>query len=135
MQNTTAPNSQSRLGDLLVQKKLISQGQLDRALAEQKVVRKRLGEVLLSTRAITREQLEKVLTEQRFRRVPGQVTGEAHTPIAEIAEQIFAARTITQIEQELLMSILLSEEDLGYEEQQLIERLFDGVRTGWIRVI
>jgi hypothetical protein len=124
------------LGALLIEKNLISTGQLERALAEQRVVNKRLGEVLLGTKVISRQQLQEVLSEQQALRTndPSQVK-QAQSSIKEIVEQVFSTRTISTIEQELLMSILLSENTLGFDEQRLIEDLFAKVQSGWIRVI
>lgn len=135
MSNDRHP-AQLPLGELLVQKKLISSGQLERALIEQKVVNKRLGEVLLDTRVITRQQLQDVLKEQQaLRDDPEQSGGTASSTLQEIVEHVLQSRTITAIEQELLMSILLSEDDIRFDERQLIQELFEKIQTGWIRVI
>jgi hypothetical protein len=123
------------LGDLLVQKKLISSGQLERALVEQKIVNKRLGEVLLDTRVITRQQLQEVLTEQQALRNDAPDLQGSQSSLKEIVNHVLTSRTISLVEQELLMSILLSEETLRFEERQMIQQLFDKIQTGWIRVI
>ncbi len=124
------------LGELLVQKKLISQGQLERALMEQKIVNKRLGEVLLDTRVITRQQLQDVLKEQQaIRDEPTEGSGTSQSSLQEIVENVMNTRTISAVEQEILMSILLSEDSLRFDVRQLIEELFEKIQTGWIRVV
>jgi hypothetical protein len=123
------------LGELLVQKRLISSGQLERALAEQKIVNKRLGEVLLDTRVLTRQQLQDVLTEQQALRTDFKQPQPAHSSLREIVDHVLTTRMISLVEQELLMSILLSEETLRFEERRMIQELFDKVQNGWIRVI
>ena len=57
-------NQNIKLGDLLIQKGWIAQGQLEQALAEQKVSREFLGEILLKNHSITEEQLAIALSEQ-----------------------------------------------------------------------
>ncbi len=54
--------SQKRLGELLVEKGMISQEELDKALENQQIM---LGEVLLKHNYISKEQLEKALKQQR----------------------------------------------------------------------
>jgi MSHA biogenesis protein MshE len=124
------------LGELLVQKKLISPGQLERALMEQKIVNKRLGEVLLDTRVISRQQLQDVLKEQQtIREETDDSNASLQSSLQEIIDHVLSTRTISAVEQELLMSILLSEDSLRFDERQLIQQLFDKVQTGWIRVV
>jgi hypothetical protein len=135
MPTTTVQQAQMFLGELLVQKKLISSGQLDRALTEQKIVKKRLGEVLLNTKAISRQQLESVLMEQRLLSEDADQTYNTQSCVREILNQVFLTRRITLVEQELLMSILLSEENVGFEERNMIEQLLEKIRKGWIRVM
>jgi len=58
------PRKKVRLGDLLVQQKLISSEQLNQALAEQKKSGHKLGRVLIENGYVDEEQMLKVLSEQ-----------------------------------------------------------------------
>ncbi len=53
-----------RIGDLLVQHKLISEGQLNAALADQKTSGRKLGQVLIDNAYITEEQFLDFLSQQ-----------------------------------------------------------------------
>ncbi|WP_096607825.1 hypothetical protein [Calothrix sp. NIES-2100] len=52
-----------------------------------------------------------------------------------VLEHIFAIRRITRHDQHLLMSTLLSKEDLNEEERLQISRVFDALRRGLIKVV
>jgi hypothetical protein len=52
------------LGELLVERELISTDQLEHALAEQAQSGRRLGEIMVSTGLVSRERLTQVLLEQ-----------------------------------------------------------------------
>ena len=54
--------------------------------------------------------------------------------IEQYVEHIFATRQITRFTQELLMSALLSKKALSDSEQVYINRVFDGLRSGLIKV-
>src|SRR5262249_54329892 len=56
-------STRQRLGDVLLQRELITKEQLDEALARHRLGRRRLGEVLVSMGAITQEQLSWALSE------------------------------------------------------------------------
>ncbi|KGF72417.1 hypothetical protein DO97_08485 [Neosynechococcus sphagnicola sy1] len=60
--------NQSRLGELLIHRKLISTTQLEQALAQQHSCQKPLGELLVEMNFVSSEQLERVLAEQNFRK-------------------------------------------------------------------
>lgn len=53
-----------RLGDLLVQRQLISQAQLDQALKQQQATREFLGAILVKMKALSQEQLLTTLSHQ-----------------------------------------------------------------------
>ena len=55
---------QKKLGEILVEKKIITQAQLREALEEQKFTKRFLGETLVARKAVTEEQIAKVLSEQ-----------------------------------------------------------------------
>lgn len=54
--------------------------------------------------------------------------------IEQYIEHIFTTRQITRFNQELLMSALLSKKALSGSEQVSINRVFDGLRSGLIKV-
>jgi hypothetical protein len=59
----------------------------------------------------------------------GQIVLEA------VLQRIFSIRRITRQDQELLMSTLLSKEGLDENERTQITRVFDGLRSGFIKVV
>jgi len=65
-----------RLGDVLVQRGLITREQLDEALSRQRIGGRRLGELLLSMGAITQEQLSWALSEA------------LHIPFVELSDEV-----------------------------------------------
>jgi len=58
------PRKKVRLGDLLIDHKLISQAQLEQALAEQKKSGQKLGRVLINDGYVTEDQMLEALSEQ-----------------------------------------------------------------------
>jgi hypothetical protein len=52
-----------------------------------------------------------------------------------VLEHIFAIRRITRHDQQLLMSTLLSKEDLNEQERLQISRVFDALQRGLIKVV
>jgi len=65
-----------RLGDVLLQRELVTSQQLDEALARQRLTGRRLGEVLLSMGVITQEQLSWALSES------------LHIPFVELSDDV-----------------------------------------------
>jgi hypothetical protein len=57
------------------------------------------------------------------------------TTIDEVVERIFATRRITRTDQVRFMSALLSKDSLNKIEQEQINRVFDGLRNGLIKVV
>lgn len=70
----------SRIGDLLLQRGLITRTQLDDAIAEQKSSHRYLGEILVSRQLITERQLKQNLKWQSLLRNVCIVTAFALTP-------------------------------------------------------
>lgn len=70
-----------RLGELLVQKGLLTPPQLKQALATQQGTRQKLGELLIQQRVITRPQLTKALAEQFLKNLSVTVVLSASTVI------------------------------------------------------
>jgi hypothetical protein len=52
-----------------------------------------------------------------------------------LVERIFAFRQITRLDQRLLMSVLLSKEEITPSENTQINRIFEAVRAGRIQVV
>ncbi|GEM_PF-640017 len=55
--------------------------------------------------------------------------------IKETVERILASRRITRTDQQLLMAALLSKNSLSLEDQVQVNRIFDRLRIGLIRVV
>lgn len=55
--------------------------------------------------------------------------------VEEVIERIFALRRISRSDQQLLMSALLSKSSLSEKDQQQINRVFDALQKGSIRVV
>lgn len=55
--------------------------------------------------------------------------------LEKVLEHIFAIRRITRQDQQLLMSTLLSKEDLNEQERLQISRVFDALQRGLIKVV
>ena len=56
-------------------------------------------------------------------------------PIEELVDQILATRQISRTDQNRFMSALLAKNTLKKEDQLQINRVFDGLQTGLIRVV
>ncbi|MBD6615039.1 hypothetical protein FNW02_04020 [Komarekiella sp. 'clone 1'] len=52
-----------------------------------------------------------------------------------VLERVFTIRRITRQDQQLLMSTLLSKEDLNEEERLQISRVFDALQKGLLKVV
>jgi len=61
-------NKDFRLGDLLLESGLITEGQLGKAVAQQRTTGLQLGQILISQGLITSRQLSRTLTQQRWMR-------------------------------------------------------------------
>jgi hypothetical protein len=55
--------------------------------------------------------------------------------VEQIVEQMLAARQISRADQERFMSVLLSKRILTPAEQTQVNRVFDGLRTGRLKVV
>ncbi len=55
-------------------------------------------------------------------------------PVQQVAERIIYFRKITRIDQHLFMAAVLSKKSLSLEEQNLVEKIYQGLNRGWIRV-
>jgi len=61
MKNMSNKKLKKRVGDLLVETRIITQGQLEEALTEQKNSKKRLGDILIAKGFVTEQQMIEVL--------------------------------------------------------------------------
>lgn len=57
------------------------------------------------------------------------------TSLQQLVEQIFETRRITRGMQHTLMATILSKSLLSYEEQALVDRVFEALRRGILRVV
>ncbi|MBD1839871.1 hypothetical protein H6F78_02985 [Coleofasciculus sp. FACHB-64] len=55
--------------------------------------------------------------------------------VQQIVERIFVFRQISRTDQRLLMSIFLSQETLSEAEHLLINRVFDALKQGLLKVV
>jgi hypothetical protein len=53
----------------------------------------------------------------------------------ELINQILVSRRISRLEQQMLMSSLLSKDTIDGQEQNLIDQVFYGIRNGLVRVV
>jgi hypothetical protein len=63
---------------------------------------------------------------------------ECHTPMLSLEQtihRIFATRRITRLDQHLLMTIAHSIEAIAPQEQVLINRVFDALQRGALRIV
>lgn len=56
-------------------------------------------------------------------------------PIQELVDQILVSRQISRTDKNRFMSALLAKNTLNKEDQLQINRVFDGLQTGQIRVV
>jgi hypothetical protein len=57
------------------------------------------------------------------------------TAFDQVIDRIFASRRITRADQERFMSVLLAKKLLTEAEQKQVSRIFDGLRSGLIKVV
>jgi len=81
MLNLRSATEPSRLGDLLLQRNLISHEQLDSAIAEQRQSHQPLGEILVEHKLITRRQMHRSLKWQSIIRLAAVVTSFTLSPL------------------------------------------------------
>jgi len=66
--------------------------------------------------------------------MPG-TTVTSKTSVERIVERILKWKKITPIDQSLLMSALLSKDCISQQEKSQIDRLFDALNSGLLRVV
>ena len=57
------------------------------------------------------------------------------TPIEQVVKRIFESRQITRADQQMFMSVLLSKDSLNLADQKHVDRVFEALRQGRLRVI
>lgn len=63
---------------------------------------------------------------------------QAHLPessLEQVIKKIFTSYRITRADQQLFMKTLLSKDTLTPQEQEQIDRVFDALRRGLLRVV
>ncbi|CAD5929417.1 hypothetical protein PCC9214_01182 [Planktothrix tepida] len=63
------------------------------------------------------------------------LVSESTVSIEGLVNQIFSSRKITRSDQRVLMSLLLSKNDLSLEEHSYIDQVFERLRRGLIHVV
>ena len=99
------PRKKIRLGDLLVDHKLISQTQLEQALSEQKKNGQKLGKVLIDDGYLTEDQMLEALSEQ------------LKIPFVDLLHYKFnpdVIKLIPEIQSRRFRSVALSADGLGH---------------------
>jgi len=66
--------------------------------------------------------------------MPG-TTNISRTSVDSIVNRIFRWKKITRNDQHLLMSALLAKESISPEEKYQIDRVFDAVNSGFLKVL
>ncbi|GAB3419356.1 hypothetical protein NX774_13425 [Massilia agilis] len=87
---------QSRLGQILLGKKLISEEQLAQAIAAQRSSGKRLGEVLAELKLITEAQVRGAMRRQRNLRMAAALAGALLAPVQALAASTAVAPPVVQ---------------------------------------
>lgn len=57
------------------------------------------------------------------------------SPIEQVIERIFSTHRITKADQTLFMSLMLAKNSLSETERHQVNRIFDGLQSGLVRVI
>ncbi|MET3130942.1 hypothetical protein AAKU55_001200 [Oxalobacteraceae bacterium GrIS 1.11] len=122
----------SRLGQLLVKKKLISEEQLAQAIARQRSTGQRLGEILAEWNLITQQHVQDALRRQGHLRMAASIASAVLAPIESPAAQALPAVSVAVAalpERALPGLRMLSEDELGATSAQgLNEELIRRVR-------
>jgi len=91
--------TKSKLGQILVGKKLISEQQLNAAISQQNKTGQRLGDILAEWKIVTRHQVQGAVRRQRNLRLAATVAtallGPLHAYAAVTAAPVTAARALT----------------------------------------
>ena len=98
------PATKFRLGEVLVQRGLITDEQLGAALAHQKLTGRRLGRALMDLKLVTDEAIGIVISEQM--RIP-------FVNLAELDLDAALVRRLPEAQARRLRAIVLAEQDLG----------------------
>ena len=56
-------------------------------------------------------------------------------PLDQIISQIFTTKQISRLDQQILMSALLTRNSISDKDQSEVNRVFDGIQRGLIRVV
>jgi len=140
----TGSTNRSRLGQILIEKKLISQEQLDAAIRAQAQSGRRLGEILADMKLITQAQVRGAVRRQRSLRMAAALAtallGPLHAYAAVAAAPAAAVSTRLPGESGRGMRTLSDEElgevsGQGRKDDQLGDALRDQTRQAELRLI
>lgn len=120
---------QSRLGQILVKKNLISQEQLSQAISHQNRTGKRLGDILTDWNLISHQHVQNALGVQRKLRIAASIVTAMLAPLHAYASTPVPHAVITQsdaVQQPASKMVAMSEADLdGVSAQGLNEQLLE----------
>lgn len=120
---------QSRLGQILVKKNLISQEQLSQAISHQNRTGKRLGDILTDWDLISHQHVQNALGVQRKLRIAASIVTAMLAPLHAYASTPVPHAMITQndaVQQPASKMVAMSEADLdGVSAQGLNEQLLE----------
>ena len=120
---------QSRLGQILVKKNLISQEQLSQAISHQNRTGKRLGDILTDWNLISHQHVQNALGVQRKLRIAASIVTAMLAPLHAYASAPVPHAVITQndaVQQPASKMVAMSEADLdGVSAQGLNEQLLE----------
>lgn len=120
---------QSRLGQILVKKNLISQEQLSQAISHQNRTGKRLGDILTDWDLISHQHVQNALGVQRKLRIAASIVTAMLAPLHAYASTPVPHAVITQsdaVQQPASKMVAMSEADLdGVSAQGLNEQLLE----------
>ena len=144
----TGSTNRSRLGQILIEKKLISQDQLDAAIRAQEQSGRRLGEILADMKLITQAQVRGAVRRQRSLRMAAALATallgplHAYAAVAAAPAAAVSARQGGESGREFGRGLrALSDEELGEvtaqgrKEDQLGDALRDQARQAELRLI
>jgi hypothetical protein len=129
-------HDKSRLGQLLVKRKLITEEQLERAIERQRETGQRLGEILAEWNAITHQHMHDVLRTQRNLRLAGAIAAALLGPLRAAAAvpapvvPVVAPMQQTQSENHGSMQVLTEADLEGISAQGLSDALVQDLRSG-----
>jgi cellulose synthase/poly-beta-1,6-N-acetylglucosamine synthase-like glycosyltransferase len=119
----SSPSQKSRLGDMLLQSGLLTQMQLDKALAFQRKSGGMLGDILLSLRFLEPEDLYRIIANQnQIGRVGNTVNVDSGAKLAESLAREYGVVIIHQYSNRFLVAV---NDPLTTERKQELEQILE----------